>query len=719
MTVKDSSNGQGKIVNSATSGATIIAVLAQEKNQSDKTCKLTIEGGVITATGVENSYGVFSNNSKTAYGPTIIVNGGEIIGNFAGLTVTHDTDLTVSGGEITGNYYAVSGNGTADDTKITINGGKLVSKEGNAIYHPQVGDMTIGGNAELTGPNGVQYCGAGTLTIQDNAVITATGSYTEFPSKPSEQGDGSTDDGAALSIISRGSGYQDDGQKMTVNITGGTLTSVNNAAVSVYRLQKKDGWVTNEETGLTSYLEKLNVTGGKLSGGERKGVFEIDTAAAEKVSVSGGYFTSDPGAYVADKHYVVDSDKTGYSYKVTNEKPEEAPVIVTETVEATVPENADMDDADKATVKSLLESNPPEVSGVADALTESGENAILNAAGVTEDEKADAEHLIKIEIEAKVEAVQADLENGELTFKVTPVATVTVGGTSKKNEIPVDNSYLDGKGITVKLPVPADFEVQEIKHISDTKGVEYFLKTGTNTFSVKDGYAELNIRHFSELKLSGNVTAAAMVGGIAYPTLQKAIDAAGNSDVVTVLAGVDQNEKVTVSGKSLTIELGETGYSADNIATGSWTEKVVTGKTVKITYSAPSGSSTYIVDVEDSKNGTVTVSPKRAEKGDTVTITVKPDKGYELDGLTVTDKNGDKLKLTEKDDNKYTFKMPGSKVTVEASFKLIGTEPEAPTFVDVPAGTYYADAVAWAVEQTISIPSRCPAPRSPWRPVSS
>ena len=60
---------------------------------------------------------------------------------------------------------------------------------------------------------------------------------------------------------------------MTVNITGGTLTSANNAAISVYRLQNKNGWVTNEETALTSYLEKLNVTGGELSGGARKGVF--------------------------------------------------------------------------------------------------------------------------------------------------------------------------------------------------------------------------------------------------------------------------------------------------------------------------------------------------------------------------------------------------------------------------------------------------------------
>ena len=48
------------------------------------------------------------------------------------------------------------------------------------------------------------------------------------------------------------------------------------------------------------------------------------------------------------------------------------------------------------------------------------------------------------------------------------------------------------------------------------------------------------------------------------------------------------------------------------------------------------------------ENGTVTVSPRSAEKGDTVTITAKPDSGYQLDDLTVTDKNGKELKLTDK-----------------------------------------------------------------------
>lgn len=114
-----------------------------------------------------------------------------------------------------------------------------------------------------------------------------------------------------------------------------------------------------------------------------------------------------------------------------------------------------------------------------------------------------------------------------------------------------------------------------------------------------------------------------------------------------------------------------------------------------------SSSTTYAVSVEDSKNGSVSVSPKRAEKGDTVTITVKPDTGYELDELTVTDKNGDKIKLTEKDDNKFTFKMPGSKVTVETSFKLIETEPENP-FTDISKNDYFYDAVLWAADKGIT-----------------
>ena len=121
-----------------------------------------------------------------------------------------------------------------------------------------------------------------------------------------------------------------------------------------------------------------------------------------------------------------------------------------------------------------------------------------------------------------------------------------------------------------------------------------------------------------------------------------------------------------------------------------------------VSYSGGGGGGSYTpsytVSVDKTENGTITVSPKSASKGDTVTITVKPDKGYELDTLKVLDKDGDALKLTEKN-GKYTFKMPSGKVTVKGSFV-----EEAPVqiFKDVPTDAYYYEAVKWAAEKGIT-----------------
>ena len=122
--------------------------------------------------------------------------------------------------------------------------------------------------------------------------------------------------------------------------------------------------------------------------------------------------------------------------------------------------------------------------------------------------------------------------------------------------------------------------------------------------------------------------------------------------------------------------------------------------TVSQRSSSGSGSTTYPVNTPDkTENGIVTVSPKNASKGSTVTITVKPDSGYRLDDLTVTDKNGKELKLTDKGNGKYTFTMPASKVEVNATFvKEVETSP----FSDVPTSTYYYEAVKWAQEKGIT-----------------
>ena len=109
---------------------------------------------------------------------------------------------------------------------------------------------------------------------------------------------------------------------------------------------------------------------------------------------------------------------------------------------------------------------------------------------------------------------------------------------------------------------------------------------------------------------------------------------------------------------------------------------------------------TYPVNTPSkTENGNVTVTPRYAERGETVTITVKPDEGFELDDLTVTDKNGNDLRLTDKGSGKYTFTMPAGKVEVKATFTK-GTKISP--FDDVPTNAYYYEAVKWAQEKGIT-----------------
>ncbi|MEF2645034.1 MAG: S-layer homology domain-containing protein, partial [Oscillospiraceae bacterium] len=117
-------------------------------------------------------------------------------------------------------------------------------------------------------------------------------------------------------------------------------------------------------------------------------------------------------------------------------------------------------------------------------------------------------------------------------------------------------------------------------------------------------------------------------------------------------------------------------------------------------FSSGSFFPSYPVNTPDkTENGTVTVSTKNATSGSTVTITVKPDDGFKLDELTVIDKNGNELKLTDKGNGKYTFTMPASKVEVNAAFvKEVETSP----FGDVSTSAYYYEAVKWAQKKGIT-----------------
>ena len=187
-------------------------------------------------------------------------------------------------------------------------------------------------------------------------------------------------------------------------------------------------------------------------------------------------------------------------------------------------------------------------------------------------------------------------------------------------------------------------------------------------------------------------------------TLQN--DSGATSTLVTAVSG--NGEPVSINGQALS-----TGGSATVAIPNSGTTDIVVEigtKTYTLTILRNSGtggnegggggssSPSYSITVDKTKNGTITVSPRNASHGDTVTITATPDKGYELEMLKVLDRSGDALKLTEKN-GKYTFKMPSGKVTIKASF--VEEVPEQ-IFKDVPANAYYYEAVKWAQEKGIT-----------------
>lgn len=186
--------------------------------------------------------------------------------------------------------------------------------------------------------------------------------------------------------------------------------------------------------------------------------------------------------------------------------------------------------------------------------------------------------------------------------------------------------------------------------------------------------------------------------------------AVGQKDIQNAVIAAGSNAQVDVTKGDVALTNVPQDTTVKNSGSGTVTadgKNVSSGSTItpnpKPSHGGGGGSShsgDYQVIVDDSKNGSVRVNTKWADKGDTVTVTVKPDKGYELDELIVTDKNGDELRVKAKGDDKYTFTMPASKVTVEAFFTEI--KAEKLPFVDVPQDAYYYDAVDWAVDNKIT-----------------
>lgn len=340
-------------------------------------------------------------------------------------------------------------------------------------------------------------------------------------------------------------------------------------------------------------------------------------------------------------------------------------------------------------------------SGKADSLTVSTEDASITLSGpaldtvagkVTSGEDKISATLKSVNKSDLNEAQQEALESIPEDAKVVDVSlTVTHPDGSR------DVLHELGGEVTITVPydeLPGIIEGQYVVacHVSDTGVVTYLFavcdrETRTITFTST---------HFSYYAAFVSADPAAVVDGGSGSGLY----AVGDTVIIRAdgKSGYRFDHWEIVSGS---VSLSDANSAETTFVMPAGNVELKASYT-KASSGGGGGSSTpvYTVTVETPKNGAVAVSPKNASEGDTVTINVQPDADYVLDKLTVLDKAGKEIPVTKRD-GKYTFTMPGSRVTVKAAF-IKSTQPAETVFIDVPADAYYAEAVKWAVAKGVT-----------------
>ncbi len=256
----------------------------------DKAWNLTINEGVT----VSKDATTFSKVLNTEDALVVVRRGGNLnlsgagtidaTGLMTGIKMTEKTDtgeenaeLTVTGTTVKANNYAIGGNGERNGTVITIHSGSLstVENKGSAIFHPQLGTLTVKDGTISGYDTGIEMR-SGTLVVEGGSI-----SSTASPADAVANGNGITIKGAAIAVSQHTTN-----QALDVTIKGGTLTGV-------YALYEQDLQDDKSRDIIT-----LSVTGGTLTGQ----IFSQN----ETEFIKGGTF-SEPGALT---YLTTDADVT-------------------------------------------------------------------------------------------------------------------------------------------------------------------------------------------------------------------------------------------------------------------------------------------------------------------------------------------------------------------------------------------------------------------------
>ena len=146
------------------------------------------------------------------------------------------------------------------------------------------------------------------------------------------------------------------------------------------------------------------------------------------------------------------------------------------------------------------------------------------------------------------------------------------------------------------------------------------------------------------------------------------------SDDVTVLSASSKNASFVMPDKDVTVK-------ANWVYNGGGSSGGYTYYTIKATAG---------VNGSISPTGNVSV-----REGSDQTFTITPNKGYAVAKVLIDSKNVGAVKS-------YTFENVKKNHTIEVVFMKASGNPQTGVFVDVPEGSYYEEAVNWAVEKGIT-----------------
>ena len=643
-------------IDAASDGATITLlkdVTGMAVIPSGKTVTIDLSGHTITRT-------VTSGENSKIY-PALYVNGGTLTlddtsEGKTGRVLSEITDTTVSGA-MSNAVYVISGAFTLKNGALAATAAAApANNTWDTAYGVYVNKSTFtmeNGSVTVTAPDGGAYGIAilgpnGVFTMNDGAV-TADGFAIS--------GNGSSGVGDTKITINKGTVtggtlaiYHPQSGELKIN--GGTLTGkggietkAGNTTVSI------DGNPTIVATGTPSH--SINNNGNSSEGYAISVVENKNYAGGANVSIASGYYKGEVRILVDNE---VAADKKG-SIIITGG------LFSSEPAEKYIAENHYVDASNNGDYPyTVKEGAKP--AGALIVVKDKTDTAVNG--DITGDDKTAINNVIsKANVDGVAEAV-------------TPAKKADI--VSKSNTNPGDNDKVE---------------------------IEVAVKVEAKAADLANGKLTFEASPVATVKVNGTAT------GTTVPVTNDML----NGNAITVKLPLptgfnpEQIKHISSDGSvEYFLKTAKRGANTFEIKDGCAVFTITKFSTFElsgtITYVEPSyysGSSsdpTYSVTVDKTVNGSVTVSPKSASKGDTVTVTVKPDSGYVLETLTVTDKNGNELTLKDKGDGKYTFTMPTGKVEVKATF--MEDNSVLNFFYDVPNGAYFYEAVKWTVENGIT-----------------